>query len=382
MAIGGAGLTKVDEHWEKSLMDLMAEASLAVLEKSGFTNIDAVYVSNVFAETLQEQVNLGSYLAEILGLRGITATRVEAGGVSGLAALYSAALSIASGLHKAVLVVGAEKMSDITTEEAVTLASMEEPAEYTASLGVTQLAEAALLYKEYMKRHALEQEDIAYFSVLSHEHSATAPHAQYQFKISVDSVMNSPYVAEPIHRLETTSPADGAAAVLLLSEGYSKLLNAGKAYLMGFGFASDYLSPFDREDPLEIKSLSIAADRALKSAGLTKKEISFIELHDSYSFLAPLSLEAMGFIDRGEACHAVRKGYWSLSGEKPVNTFGGLKGRGNPFGASAVYAVVEAYLQVVGDAGKNQVEGARSGLVTSLAGLGAYAGAVVVEGVG
>ncbi|MCS7110453.1 MAG: thiolase domain-containing protein [Candidatus Caldarchaeum sp.] len=382
MFVSGVGLTKVDEHWEKSLTELMAEAGLAAVESAGLYSVDAVVVSNVFAESLQEQVNLGAYFAEVLGLRGIACLRVEAGGASGLAAVYSAASSIGSGLNKAVLVVGAEKMSDATAEEAVALSSMEETAEYIASLGVSQLAEAALIYKEYLKRYGLEQEDVAYFSVLGHDHAQTAPHAQYQFKISVDTVMNSPYVAEPLRRLETTSPADGAAAVLLLSEDVAKKLDSRKAVLKGLGMASDYLSPFDREDPVEMRSITFAAQRALEMAGLSRNSIDFVEVHDSYSFMAPLSLEAMGFAEKGYACHEARKGRWSLSGEIPLNTFGGLKGRGNPVGASNIYSLAEAYLQVTGNAGKNQVDGAKAGLIQAVAGLGSHAAAVVVTEVG
>ncbi|MDW8084117.1 MAG: thiolase family protein [Candidatus Caldarchaeum sp.] len=379
--VGAYGLTKVDEHWEKSLIELMAEASLAALDFAEASSVDAIYVSNVFGESLQEQVNLGAYLSEVIGVRGIPTFRVEAGGASGLAAVYSAAAAITSGLHKSILVVGAEKLSDATAEEMVTLSTMEEPAEYTASLGVSQLAQAALLYKEYLKRYNLEQENIAYFSVLAHEHSQSSPHAQYQFKITIDTVMNSPYVAEPLHRLETTSPADGAAAVLLLSEDAAKKPDHRRVVLTGIGMASDYLSPFDREDALEMRSVSLASQRALEMAGKTRDSIDFIEVHDSYSFMAPLSLEAMGFAEKGEACHEARRGYWSLSGEKPINTFGGLKGRGNPVGASNLYALAEAYLQLVADAGKNQVDGVKAGIVQAVAGLGSYAAALVVEGV-
>lgn len=369
----------MDEHWEKSLSELMADASLAALQSAGVSSVDAVYVSNVFAESLQEQLNLGAILAESLGLRGVATFRVEAGAASGLAAVYSAAVSIASGIHKSALVVGAEKMSDATTEESVSLMTMEEPAEYVSALGISQLAEAALLYKEYLRRHSLEQEDVAFFSVLGHEHSQTAPHAQYQFKITLETVMNSPYVAEPLHRFETTAPADGSAAILLLSDEAAKMVDSHKALIKGIGAASDYLSPFDREDPLEMRSVALSVQKALEMAGLGRESIDFVELHDSYSIMAPLILEAVGLAQRGDACHDARRGRWSISGEIPVNTFGGLKGRGNPVGASGVYSLAEAFFQLVGKAGKNQVDGAEVGLVQSMAGLGSYSTAVVLE---
>jgi len=375
----GAGLTKVDEHWDKGLTELMAEASLQALDSAGVSTVDAVYVSNAFGQILQEQSNIGAYVAEELGMRGVAASRFEAGGASGLVAVIAAVAAVSSGLYKSVLVVGGEKMSEATSEDYVSLLTTEEPAETVASLGVTQLAEAALLYKEYLKRNRLEHEDVAYFSVLSHEHSQTAPHAQYQFKITLDNVVNSPIVADPIRRLETTAPADGAAAVIITSRETALKTDGYKAVVSGIGAATDYPSALDREDPLWLSSLSLASQRALEMAGRKVSELDFLEVHDSYSLLSPLSLEAIGLAEAGEPCHLARKGWWTLSGEVPVNTFGGLKGRGNPVGASGLYALVESYLQLTGRAGKNQVDHAKVGMVTSMAGLGSLSAAAVVE---
>jgi acetyl-CoA acetyltransferase len=377
----GGVLTKVDEHWDKTLPNLMAEAGLKSLEAAGLSTVDAVYTANVYGEVLQEQANLASILAEELGLKGVMASRVEAGGVSGLSAIQSAVAAVNAGLAKAALVVGAEKLSDVTTEEMTSLATMEERVEYVGMLGVSQLAEAALLYKEYMKRHMVKQEDVAYFTVLSHEHASTAAHAQYPFKVSLESVLKSPYVAEPLHRLETTAPADGAAALIVASEELARRLDAPKCLLTGLGFANDLITPFDREDPLEMRSITYAGLRALEMSGRKRTDVDFAEIHDTYSIMAPLNLEALGLAERGTACILARKGYFSLSGELPVNTFGGLKGRGNPVGASSIYAVVESMLQLTKNAGKNQVDGAEVGLVQSMAGLGAFAGVAVLEAV-
>ncbi len=372
-------MLKVDEHWDKSLANLVAEVGLKALEAANLSSVDHLYVSNVYGESLQEQVNLGAVLSEELGLRSIVTTRVEAGGASGLAAVYAGAAAVKSGMAQAVLVVGVEKMSDGTLEEAISLATMEERQEYVGSLGLSQLAEAALLYKEYLRRYRVAAEDVAYFTVLSHENSSTAQHAQYQFKLSLENVLNSPYVAEPLHRLETTAPADGAAAIVILSDDLAKKVDAPKCLLTGLGSANDLVLPFDREDPLEMRSVADAGNHALKMAGLERTDIDFVELHESYSIMSPLSLEALGFVDRGEACLMAKKGKFSLSGELPINTFGGLKGRGHPVGASGVYGVVEAFMQLTGDASKNQLDRADAGLVESIAGLGSYAAVAVLE---
>ncbi|MEM2064808.1 MAG: thiolase family protein [Candidatus Caldarchaeum sp.] len=375
----GGSVLKVDEHWDRSLAEMMAEAGLKALEGSGLSSVDHVYVANVYGEKLQEQVNLGSVLAEELGLRNVAATRVEAGGVSGLMALYSAAAAVMMGVSKAAMVVGVEKMSDGTAEEALSLLTMEERQECTGFLGVSQLAQAALLYKEYLSRYKLLPENVAYFPVLSHEHSSTCPHAQYQFKLNLQTVMNSPYVAEPLRRLETTAPADGAAAIIVVSEDLASKIDGHKCLLTGASFSTDFLVPFDREDPLELSSVSTAGRRALEMAGLRGRDLDFIELHESYSIMTPLILESLGLAERGRACLEAEKGRFSLSGDLPINTFGGLKGRGHPAGASGVYALVEAFMQLTQNAAKNQVDRAEKGMVVSIAGLGSSAGAVVLE---
>ncbi|MEM0383485.1 MAG: hypothetical protein QXS50_05865 [Candidatus Caldarchaeum sp.] len=375
----GGSVLKVDEHWDRSLAELMAEAGLKALESSGLSSVDHVYVANVYGERLQEQANLGSLLAEELGLRNVATARVEAGGVSGLMAIYSAAAAVMMGVSKAAMVVGVEKMSDGTAEEALSLLTMEEKQECTGFLGVSQLALAALLYKEYLSRFKLLPENVAYFSVLSHEHSSTCQHAQYQFKLSLQTVMNSPYVAEPLHRLETTAPADGAAAIIVVSNDLASKIHTAKCLLTGASFSTDFLVPFDREDPLDLSSVRTAGRRALEMAGLEGRELDFLELHESYSIMTPLILESLGLAERGRACLHAEKGRFSLGGELPINTFGGLKGRGHPTGASGVYAVVEAFMQLTQDAAKNQVDRAERGMVVSIAGLGSSAGAVVLE---
>lgn len=377
----GATVTKVDEHWGKSLENLMAESALASLDKSGVSSVDQIIVSNVYGEVFQEQANLGGMLAEEIGLLGVPAMRVEAGGLSGLYGISAGVQAILSGCAKVVLVSGVEKMSDATPEETLALSISEERQEYLGQLGVHQAAEAAILYRQYMKRYRVAQEKIAYFPVLDHENASKAPHAQYPFQIKLESIMNSPYLAEPIHRLEATAPCDGASSVILCSEDMTRRLDTPKCRITGLEFATDYLVSVERRDPLEMVAVRMAVEKALKSAGVERSGIHLLELYDNFSIMAPLCLEAAGFAPKGKACEYAEKETFTLSGPLPVNTFGGLKARGHPVGSTGVYQLAEACMQLTEEADKNQVYNARAALVISLAGLGAGAGAAVLEAV-
>jgi len=377
----GHGLTKVDEHWDLSMESLLAESATKALDSAGLSRVDEIYVANVFGEVLQEQAVLGAVLAEELGMSGVSALRVEAGSASGAAALRAGAAAIQSGAANVVLVSGVEKMSDGTAEEAVELSSMEERQEYAGYMGVHQAATAALLYKQYMKRFGARQEDVAQFAVISHANAVNAPHAQYPFKISLESVMKSPYVAEPLRRLESTSVADGAASVVLCAEEVANKLDVPKTRLSACSLATDYPMAFDREDPLHLQALARAAQNALQLAGLSRKDIGLVELHDSFSIMAALSLESSGLFPRGKAAEAAASGKLSLEGELPINTFGGLKARGYPLGATALYQVAEAHMQLTGQAGKNQLHDIHAAMVQSLAGTGGTAAVCILEAV-
>ena len=376
----GVGLTKVGEHWERSLEELMAESAVKAMDYAGISGVDEIYVSNVYGEVLQEQAVLGSVLAEELGLSGVAATRVEAGAASGAAALRSAFLSVKAGISKIVLVTGVEKLSDGSSEEMLNLLSMDERFDYMADMGAHIFSTAALLYRLYLRRYGVGEDAVAIFSSISHEHASTSPHAQYPFKVSLENILKSPYVAEPLHRLETTSVADGAASLIVCSEDIAKRIESPKVAIRGVAVATDYPNVFDREDPLYLQSLANAVNDALRMSGVERSRIGFVELHDSFSILAALSLESSGFFERGKSGEAALSGKLGLGGELPINTFGGLKGRGHPVGATAVYQLAEAYLQLTEQAGKNQVSPTPSaGMIQSIAGLGSVSSAIVLE---
>ena len=369
--VAGTGLTKISEHWDKNLEQLMAEAAVKALEDAGVSALNSIYVGNMLGEVLQEQAHLGTLLAEEIGLVGVPAYRVEAAEASGAAALYAGVLDILSGGSDAVLVVGGEKLSDGLAEEVSSALMMSQRQEYEGFIGAEFYSLNALLYKLYIKRYG-NGDGVAMFPVISHEHAAGVAHAQYPFKLNLEKVLSSPFVAEPLRRMEISGIGDGAAAIVLISERLAEKIKSPKTEIY-VASATDYLTPFERENPLRFQSLSMAVNKVLNISKVDRDRIDFVELHDATSIMAAISMESSGFAEAGQAAKLVKRGEYGLNGSLPCNTFGGLKARGHPIGATALYQVSEAHLQLTGQAGKNQIDSVEIGLTQSLGGVAATA---------
>lgn len=374
--VAGIGFTKIAEHWDKSLEELMAEAAVKALENAGLSSINAIYVGNMLGETLQEQAHLGALLAESTGLVGVPAFRIEAAEASGAAALYQGILEVASGRSDAVLVIGGEKLSDGLSEEVSSALMMSSHQEYEGFFGADFYALNALLYRLYDKRYG--PDGVAMFPVISHDHAVGVAHAQYPFKLTLEKVLSSPFIAEPLRRMEVSGIGDGAAAAVLVSERLAEKIKSPKTAIY-ISASTDYLTPFDRENPLHFRALAMAVENVLRDSGVERQEIDFIELHDATSIMAAISLESSGFAEPGAAGKLAKRGEFSLGGRLPCNTFGGLKARGHPLAATAIYQVAEAYLQLTEQAGKNQVDSAKVGLIHSLGGVAATAFAIIMK---
>jgi acetyl-CoA C-acetyltransferase len=366
VAVAGIGLTQVSEHWEDALKDLFAQAALKAIDDAGVREIDALYVSNMGAAPLQGQLQLGAMMADTIGMRGVAAVRVEAASASGGVAFHEGVKAVASGMCDAVLVGGVEKMSDGLPEELSSAIAMSEDQEYTAYTGVTVVGLSALLHRLYMERYGVTAEEVAMFAVRGHENAVGCPHAQYPFMVSVDRVLASPMEADPTHTLECSGVGDGAAAVLLVpADGAETGVEVASTAV-----ATDSYYLEGRKDLLEFEAARRASERALDAAGVSHSDVDVLEVHDDTTITGVLSLESLGFVERGMGAAYVAGGNTTRSGELPTNTFGGLKARGDPLGATGLYQICEVVMQLRGEAGPCQVEGAEVGIAQSLGGLG------------
>ncbi len=370
----GAGETKFGELWDKSLRNLAVEAGLKAIENAGVysKDIDAIYGANGLAGTINEQENIGALIADFSGLsnEGIPALRVEASTASGAAAVREAYLSIKSGEYDLVVVGGVEKMTDIHGSSILEKMSSILDREWEAFFGATPAAMAALIARKYMNDFNVEKEALSMFSVNDHLNASKNPDAQYRNKLTLEQAMGATPIADPLNMMDCSPISDGAAAIVLASENFVKKNKKEGVKILSSAVAEDYLSVGSRESIYTLNSAKLAAEKAFKKAGIKRDDISFLEVHDSFSIYGLLELEDLGFAEKGKAKNMVYDDI-KLNGRLPVNPSGGLKAKGDPYGAVGIGQVVDAYKQLMEKAGEGQIKNARYALLHNMAGTGA-----------
>ena len=384
VVIIGVGQTPVGEHWDQSLRSMAVEAIQAARKDAGGVRPQAMYIGNMLASTLSHQANLGALLSDHAGLNGIEATTVEAAGASGGAAARMGYLAVASGYVDVALVLGIEKWTDqIGSATEAALAQMLD-SDYEAVHGMTPTSQAALLMQRYLHEFHAPREAYACFPLVAHANGVGNPNAMYRKAIRPEAYQKAEMISDPLNLFDAAPIADGAAALILTrsdlmtagnTRGIPHNLPHGLVRVTGSSVVTDTLALHDRPDPLAFYAAAYSIERACRQAGIMPKDADFFELHDAYSIYAALSLEAAGLATRGQG--------WRMaeSGQMPFATMGGHKARGNPIGAAGIYQMVEAVLQLRGEAGSCQIPNVRRGLVQSLGGPASTAVTHVLEAV-
>ena len=373
VSIIGIGQTDVREHWETSIRHLAWYAIEAALDNAHTTQIDALFVGNMLSGQINHQSHLGALIADFSGLRGIEAVTVEAAEASGGAALRQAIMAVQSGLIETAVVVGVEKMTDQTGAPVTAAQATALDADYEAMHGVTSAAIAALMMQRYMHEYSITVDDFAGFSVNAHANGALNPLAMYQNRLKAERFASAPQIAEPVSLFDAAPGGDGAAAVIVTRHDRAQDMVPKPVRIVGSAIATDTLSLHDRKSVTWLPAAEKSARRALQQAGVLPEQVDLFELHDSYTVMAALALEAAGFAERGMGWQLARDGEIGLNGRIPISTFGGLKARGNPVGATGIYQIVELVRQLRGEAGSNQVADAKIGMAQNIGGSGATA---------
>lgn len=373
VSIIGIGKTDVSEHWETSLRHLSWYAIEAALDDAATTEVDALYVGNMLAGRLSQQDHLGALVADFAGLRGIEAVTVEAAGASGGAAMRQAVLAVKSGLVQTALVVGVEKVTDETGSTVTEATATGLDADYEMAHGLTPAGAAALMMRRYMYEYGVTLADFAGFSVNAHRNGADNPLAMFRNRLKAERFTAGPAVAEPVSLFDMAPLGDGAAAVVVTGSERAKDMVPQPIRVLGSALSTDTIGLHDRQNVLWLAAAARSAAAAMSQAGVSHEEIDLFELHDSYTIMAALSLEAAGFAAPGEGWQLARDGAIEREGQIPISTCGGLKARGNPVGATGVYQIVEVAQQLRGQAGDCQVPDARIGMAQNLATTGATA---------
>ncbi len=366
VSVIGIGQIPVRKAYTDGLIEMGARVAKLALQNSSLTEIEAIYVGNMLADELQNQKHLAAFIADEAGFYGIEAISVDAASAAGAAAMRMAYLAVASGEVDSAIALGVEKMSGGAA--AVPGLAKALDAKREGAMGANMITRNAQLMRSYMSKYDVPEDGFANFAVNAHRNGVANENALFQKRVTLRKVRNSRIVYEPIRLFDSSPVCDGAAAIVIVpSEKVSK--NAAYAVnILASTVSTDRFRMEDRADPLRLLASERSAQKAYKRSGLSPQEISFFEVHDAFSIMAALQLEAAGFAKAGEGwLLAQEKEIW-LKGKIPISTMGGLKARGHPIGASALYQACEIVLQLSNSAGKNQVKGAKTAMMQSVGG--------------
>lgn len=402
VAIIGVGHTKFGKLQDKGLMDLLSEASLKSIEESNTEDkdFDSVYVGAMSPAAFNNISGLASALVDRISLVPAAADHIKNGPASGGSAIKAGFQAIASGMSDLVLVAGGEKMTHITTPGLVTsnVATLTHP-EAERKHGVSLPAFAGLLTRAYLEKYDAKLEWISDIAIKNHKNGALNPNAHFQR--TLEDFMRSavekgkgkwdniheflrdddrnPIIADPLRLFHICPISDGAASIVLCNAEKAKQYTDTPILISGIGQATDTHIVFEREDLTTLKALKIASNKAYKMAKKAPKDIDVAELHDAFEILEAVQSEDIGFFKKGDGAKAAHDRLTEIGGKIPINPSGGLKARGHPLGATGVAQVVELVWQLRGEAGKRQVEGAKTGITCNFGGFGNNIISILVE---
>ena len=359
------------EHWGVSLRDLAVQAVLAALEDAHVQAPEALFVGNMLSGQLSGQQNLGALIADYAGLRGIEAIKVESACASGSAAFRMAYIAVAGGLCDVALVCGVEKMTDASPDLVTAALATAADALYESEQGLSFVALNALLMQRYMHEYGYTHDDFCGFSINAHRNAVNNPNAMFRRPITQRAYAEAKMIASPVSLFDSSGIADGAAAAVLMPTEMAEHQGLIAIRIAASALATDSVALHDRQDLLGLQAARTSAQKAYRQAGLGADQIDFFELHDAFTIMAALSLEAAEFAARGEGVRLAVEDEISLAGRIPICTMGGLKARGHPVGATGMYQIAEAVTQLRGEAGANQLAGARVGMTQNIGGSGA-----------
>ena len=364
VCILGVGQLPVERHSTASVREMGAASVRAALADAGMEGRDgaegpgALYVGNMMSGMLSSQQQLGALIAHEAGLGGIEAATAEAACGSGAAALRWGYMAVASGAHEVVMVCGVERMTHVKGGEVTQALATASDWCDEGGQGETFVSLNAQLMRLYMDRHDVEASSFGPFAINAHNNSCGNPHALFHKTVTEETYEDARIIEEPVRLFDVSPICDGSAAVMLGTPEALRSLrgpSAPRVHLAASSVGTDSVGLKGRRDPLGLDAARRSAEQAYAQANLGPDDMDLFELHDAYTVMAALSLEAAGFAEPGEGYQLGLQGDILPDGRIPITTMGGLKGRGHPVGATGVYQLVEAYSQLCGNAGVNQI---------------------------
>jgi acetyl-CoA C-acetyltransferase/acetyl-CoA acyltransferase len=368
VAVIGVGVTKFGKH-ERTSGELFAEAAVDALADAELPPgaVQALYYGNVVGGETEHQLHTGPQAASILGIPTVPTTRFETACASSHAAFRHAVMEIAAGVSDVVLVGGGERVLNVPTADSTEYFAYASDASWEQPLGLTFPGVFALVARAHMTKYGTTEAQMAAVAVKNHKHGVLNPKAQFRKEITLDTVLKSPYIADPLKLFDCCPFTDGGAAVVLASEDVARA-RPRRVWVLGTAAASDSMLLGDKRDLSRVMATERAAKAAYQQAGKSPSDVNVAEVHDCFTIAEIVATEGLGFFEPGAGGIAAEKGVTSLGGKLPVNTSGGLKAKGHPIGATGAAQIAEIVTQLRGEAGPRQVDGARTGLTHTLGG--------------
>jgi len=351
--IVGAAMIPMGKHRESSYSGLAVPAVLNCLASAGISTkeLDAVVCGHAFGGMLT-----GQRIVKELGIGSIPVTNVDNACSGGATALHLAWKDVCAGRQDIVLVIGVDKLTQFGGG---TLPLVEEDPE--VQIGMVMPALYAMRARRYLHERGASVADLAAVSVKARRHGARNPYAQFRKEVTIEEVLASRFIAEPLTLLQCCPTGDGAAAVLVVSEAVRKRLALPAVRIAASVLHSGQVTAGFR-NMLRPEITYDSARDAYEAAGIGPGALDVVELHDAFTIAELIYYEALGLCKPGESAGFLKAGKTTYGGDVVVNPSGGLLSKGHPVGASGVAQAVEIYWQLTGQAGARQVDKARIGL--------------------
>ncbi len=375
VGIIGAGMTRFGENWEQGFRELVVEAGVKALTDAGISGdkIDAGYIGTMASGRLIGQEHIGGLIADYMGLNPIPITRVEGACASGSLALRQGIMAVASGMHDIVVVGGVEKMTELGVNTVSDILGGAGDQEWELFLGATFPAIYALMARRHMEDFGTTEEMLASVAVKNHKHGVHNKYAQFPREVSMEQVLGSKMIADPLKVLDCSPITDGAAGVILAPMDMAESFTKKPIEITASAQASDTIALHSRQSLTGLRATQVAAKKAFDMAKVTPKDINLAEVHDCFTIAEVMAIEDIGFFEKGKGGQASLDGKTALGAELPINTSGGLKACGHPVGATGIKQAVECVWQLRGEAEGRQVKDANLALSHNVGGSGATA---------
>ena len=369
----GIGHGKFGRRSDATVQELAFEAYRMAMQDAGIKreDIDASVIGAV--PEYHKQRSVAGVVQEYLNLNPKPTWLTEVACASGSAAIRTAWMSIKSGFHDIVVVIGCQKMTELETPEILALMGRVGEVQWESVFGTTFPAYYAMFAQAHAKQFGTTHEQMLKVAMKNHYYGAKNPKALFQKEITMEKALASEPVASPFHVYDCCANADGAACVILASEDTAKAIAGDRTvWLDGVGCATASMSVLKRPDLVSLPSAAEAGRKAYEMAGIQPSAIKVAEIHDCFTIAEIMAYEDLGFCKKGDGGKFIEDKQSYIGGSTPVNVDGGLKAKGHPIGATGVSMTYEIITQLRGDAGERQVPNADVGLTHNVGGIGQY----------